>query len=63
MLNRIIALDKASPRVGNIDEFRPIIISSYAIKFIESLMKEKVMERSVKELNPRQYGFVKHSSI
>ena len=55
---RLVALNKAHPRVPNKEEFRPIIILSLIVKIMEARWLPKLQEYAIKKLCPSQTGFV-----
>lgn len=60
---RILCLNKVYPQTPQIHEYRPIIIVSPIIKFLEGLLLPKLRNYAISKLHKWQFGFVPGVSI
>ena len=60
---RIITLNKKYPAIPQLTEYRPIIVTSPLVKYLEGIIMEHLRNYSVKRLNRSQYGFCPQVSI
>lgn len=56
---RLVALNKVHPQIPKPNEFRPIIVMSPLLKFLESRFLPKLQLYSTTQMLPSQIGFVK----
>ncbi len=38
MISRIVPLNKEAPKIGKVEKFRPIVVASPVLKFLEGLI-------------------------
>lgn len=60
---RLVCLDKRYPETPAVSDYRPIVIASPVIKFLEGLIKKELAVYMSERLNKKQYGFVKGVGI
>lgn len=60
---RMVALNKAHPKVGGIEEYRPIIVMSPVVKFLEGYIVGALRLYAKSRLSREQFGFVPGLSI
>lgn len=59
---RMITLNKEFPKIPEYTRYRPIIITSYVVKFLEMLITKSI--RNFESRLPKSlFGFIKNSSI
>lgn len=54
-----MALNKEFPRCPTVERYRPIVVLSHTIKFLEGLIVDKLRNYLHKETNENQFGFKK----
>jgi hypothetical protein len=57
------ALNKKHPRRSGIGDYRPIVIISYVMKFLEQLIMPELQTNQKERLSRLQFGFVPNVSI
>ena len=59
---RLVALNKKYPQTGKIDEYRPIVVLSSVVKFLEGLLVDDLRYWCSRNLK-KQFGFMQGLSI
>lgn len=63
MTGRLVAFNKRFPKIPTIEEYRPIIVMSPLIKFIEGRLVGRLRSYGKTRLNKAQFGFVSRLSV
>ena len=58
MKSRLIALNKAHPSTPTPSEYRPIVVCSPVIKFLEGLLVDDLRRYLTEKMSKLQFGFV-----
>lgn len=61
--SRLISLNKDHPEITSYSRYRPIVVTSYICKFIETIIMEQVRESDCSKMTINQFGFIKGVSI
>jgi hypothetical protein len=59
----MVALNKKFPKIPMIHEYRPIVVLSSVVKFLEGYIADSLRQYTLKKLNVRQFGFIPGMSI
>lgn len=54
---RLVCLNKVFPKIGTVEQFRPIVVCSPVIKFMEGYIKPSLNFWMVNRMPKSQYGF------
>lgn len=60
---RLVALNKEYPRIPQIDRYRPIVVMSHTIKFLEGFLVDKLKKYLNSKTSRNQFGFKKGIGI
>lgn len=60
---RLVALNKAYPKIGRVDEYRPIVVSAPIRKFLEGYVLIGLKRYMKENKNLFQFGFTPNVSI
>jgi hypothetical protein len=60
---RLLCLNKVYPLTPLVSEYRPIVVASPIIKFMEGLLLPKLRRYSISKMHSWQFGFTKGVSI
>jgi len=60
---RLICLNKVYPRTPHIDQYRPIVVTSSIIKFLEGFITNSLRKYAVNNMHKHQFGFIPGLSI
>ncbi len=63
MTARLIAISKTFPKIGKISQYRPIVVTSFIVKFLQLVIAEELQRWASKNLSQKQFGFCKNVSI
>jgi hypothetical protein len=59
----MIPLDKNYPNINPAENFRPIIVVSNVIKYLEGFIMKRLSEYGKNNLDKSQFGFIKKVGI
>lgn len=59
----MICLNKKHPAIPRTDEFRPIVVCSPVVKFMEGFLTKSLKSYAINQLHRWQYGFTPGFSI
>ena len=62
-MGRMIALNKKFPQIGGVEDYRPIVIYSAVIKFLEGYLIRDLRKYLKYRLTREQFGFVPNVGI
>jgi hypothetical protein len=63
MESRIIPLNKCHPNLPHYSRYRPIIVSSFVVKYLERLIMSSIQKKSKNYIAKSQFAFTKGVSI
>jgi hypothetical protein len=58
MRARLVPLNKVYPRTPKVSEYRPIVITSPIIKFLEQFIRDDLTNYAKTQLHQWQFGFI-----
>ena len=61
--SRLVCLNKVYPAIPQIQEYRPIVIASSVIKYLEGYLTPTLKKVALSFLHPWQMGFVPGAGI
>lgn len=57
MRSRVVPINKDAPKIGQINRYRPIVVSSPVVKYLEGLLIGKLRDYGLRGLSNKQFGF------
>lgn len=63
LVSRLVLLNKKAPKIGDVEDFRPIAIMSQVVRFLEAFLVEDLRKFGRDKLAGEQVGFVEGQSV